>query len=186
MVDSTAEHDASLIRPLGERLADSLRADIAPGEEPPPGAHRKVADIIRHWNALRPGPGLLPGRRHFDPIQVPKLLNNIWLVDVVPDDPRKFRARLVGGALIEAGARIRTGMFFDEVPPDGEASVTISTFRELLQTRRINWRRGPSSWRHMEHVRELERVILPLAADGRMVDMFLCLTVFYLANGSTL
>jgi hypothetical protein len=30
---------------------------------------------------------------------------------------------------------------------------------------------------------ELERLFLPLAADGRSVDMLLCMTVFYSLDG---
>ena len=53
--------------------------------------HPRIAELIRHWRSLAPGPGLLPGRRHFDPMKVPKLLPNIWLLEIVPGPPRRYR-----------------------------------------------------------------------------------------------
>lgn len=184
MSEASSETDPSLLRPLRTLYAASRRASFGPDEEPPPGAHPKVVEIVRHWRSLRPAPNRLPGRQHFDPIRVPRLLGNIWLVEVVKDDPRLFRARLVGTALEQLGARLRKGEFFEDVAPVGEAQVTTTPFRHVLQAGCVNWRRGPSALSHMEHVRELERVIMPLAADGETVDMFLCLTVFYMADGS--
>ncbi|WP_162914885.1 PAS domain-containing protein [Desertibaculum subflavum] len=170
-------------RPLAERMAASLRAEFGPDEPPPAAAHPKVQRIVRLWQSLRPGPGLLPGRRHFDPLQAPDLLNNIWLMEVVDEDPRRYRLRLVGGALVEAGTGIRKGQFFGDVGSREEAASAAQVFRHLERCRRINWRRGPSALGYMEHVRELERVILPMAADGVTVDIFMCLTVFYYADG---
>lgn len=180
MPEAPPEPDAS----PSEHPAESQRADLGLDDEPPPGAHAKVVAIVRHWRSLMPAPGVLPGRQHFDPVQVPQLLSNVWLVDVVSDDPRMFRARLVGTAFERVGARLRKGNFFEDVAPEAEAKVTAQSFRRLLQTGGYSWRRGKSSFSHMEHVRELERVILPLASDGATVDMFLCLTVFYMSDGS--
>lgn len=168
---------------LAERMAASRRAEFGPDEPPPTDAHPKVRRIVRHWQSIRPGPGLLPGRRHFDPVQTPDLLNNIWLMDVVDDDPRRYRLRLVGGALVEAGTGIRKGQFFGDVGTPEEAVAAAQVFHHLERSRRINWRRGPSALGYMEHVRALERVILPMAGDGVTVDMFMCLTVFYYADG---
>ncbi|WP_119422647.1 PAS domain-containing protein [Desertibaculum subflavum] len=186
MPDEPPGPEIALLRPLGERLADSRRAEFGADEDVPAGVHSRIAEIVGHWKSLRPAPGLLPGRGHFDPLQVPQLLKNIWLVDVVKDDPRLFRARLVGTAFGQVGARLRAGKFFEDVAPEAEAKITAAPFRRVLATGRIDWRRGPSSLSHMEHVRELERVILPLAGDGAEVDMFLCLTVFYMSDGGAI
>lgn len=184
MPEEPSEPKRSVLRPRSVRFAESQRADFGPDDEPPRGAHPKIVQIVRHWRGLRPALGRLPGRQHFDPVDVPRLLRNIWLVDVVEDDPRLFRARLVGTAFEQLGARLRKGKFFEDVAPAAEAEVTTSAFRHVLRAKCLNWRRGPSSLSHMEHVRELERVIMPLATDGETVDMFLCLTVFYMADGT--
>ena len=108
------------------------------------------------------------------------------MLDVAPDDPRLVRVRLAGTALDRAGARIRRGEFMADRGSPEEREVAIAVFRDLRRTRRINWRRGPSALGYMEHVPELERVILPLATDGIAVDGFLNLSVFYFADGSEL
>jgi hypothetical protein len=37
--------------------------------------------------------------------------------------------------------------------------------------------------RHKHEIFALERTILPLAADGKTIDILLCLTVFYRSDG---
>ena len=171
-------------RSLTERLAQSRYAEFGVGEPAPPDAHPKIARVIELWKAMGQPDGALPGRQHFDPGEARDLLSNIWLLDVVADDPRRFRARLVGGALIEAGASLRKGQFFTDIGTPEEGQRNLAFFSNLAQTKRIDWRRGPSMLGYMEHVKELERVIMPMAENGMVVDMFLCLTVFYGSDGS--
>ncbi len=76
--------------------------------------HPKVLHLIEHWRSLAPGPDLLPGRQHFDPMRVPSLLPNIWLLDVIPGTPRRFRYRLLGTRLSEAGIPGSKGDFVDD------------------------------------------------------------------------
>lgn len=171
------------LRPATERLAEGVRREFEIGEDPPAQAHEKIKRIVRLYQSIRPAPSLLPGRQQFDPLEARDLLPNIWLMEVVPDDPRRFRARLIGGALTEAGATFRKGQYFSDVGTPEEAARTTAFFARLEQVKRIDWRRGPSALGHMEHVKELERVIMPMAADGTTVDTFMCLTVFYGSDG---
>lgn len=173
-------------RSLAERLALSELQDFALGEPLPPTAHPKVARIVDVWRSLSPGPGLLPGRRHFDPALVPELLPNLWLIDVVPADPRLFRFRLIGGAIVDAGARFRKGEFLADIGTAEEVALLFANCTGQMASRRAQWRRGPSTLGHLEHIPRLERVTLPMAADGTTVDLFLCLTVFYHADGHVL
>jgi hypothetical protein len=178
--------DFTPLRSLDERLNAGRHHEFAPDAPPPADAHAKVKRVVELWQALRPGPGLIPGRQHFDPTQARDLLNNIWLLDVVADDPRRYRHRLIGGALTEAGVATRKGEFFGDLSTPEEAARATAVFRRLEQTKQLNWRRGPSALGYLDHVRELERVILPMASDGVTVDLFLCLTVFYDADGREL
>lgn len=146
---------------------------------PPPDAmHPIVGALYRHWRALHPAHGL-PGRQHFDPMQVPKLLANIWLLDLAFDPPR-FRYRVIGSALREAGTPVRTGDWLHEALPDPGVRQDMETFfTRAIETRAPNWRRGAPTITHNRFIAELEVIALPLARDGVNVDNLLNATVFY-------
>jgi hypothetical protein len=147
---------------------------------PPASAMPEIAAIYKYWRGKAPADGLLPGRSHIDPAEIPRLLPNIWLVDVV-DDPRRFRVRLIGTALVDAGIPLRVGDFiFDRLMP--ELRHTLAEFESVVRTREPLWYRGPVNLRHDTYVHEIERIFLPLAADGRNVDMLLCLSLIQRAE----
>ena len=142
---------------------------------PPADAKPEIVAIYDYWRSKAPADGLLPGRRHIDPVEMPRLLPNVWLVDVV-DDPRRFRVRLIGTALVDAGIPLRVGDFiFDRLTP--ELRPALAEFESVVWSREPLWYRGPANLRHETYVHEIERIFLPLAADGRTVDMLLCLSL---------
>ncbi len=141
----------------------------------PGDADPRVREFHAHWECLRPAPGLLPARRHFDPIRVPHLLPNVWLLDIVGSPPR-FRYRLIGTALETEQLAGATGRFMDDVSADFPASPTYPDYLAVARGE-ISWRRGSPAFRFMNVWRTIERVLLPLAEDGRAPDMMLNLTV---------
>ena len=60
----------------------------------------RLRDLYRYW-AEKKHNRPLPARVDLDPMEIPQLLQNIVLVDVVGEPPR-FRYRLVGTAVIQA------------------------------------------------------------------------------------
>jgi hypothetical protein len=149
---------------------------------PPPGANAKIVAIYDYWRRIAPGPGMLPGRRHMDPLDIPKLLPYVWLVDVV-GTPRRFRARLMGTALQRSGTPLRPGVYVDDpIAPELKEKV-LSDFRFAAETRQPVWFRGAANAPHVSEIYELERIFLPLAADGTNVDMLLNLSVLYVSSG---
>ncbi len=148
---------------------------------PPAGAKPEIVAIYNYWRSKAPASGVLPGRRHIDPADIPRLLPNIWLVDVV-DDPRRFRVRLIGTALVDAGIPLRVGDFiFDRLMPE-QRQAALEEFGSVVWSREPLWYRGPVNLRHDTYVHEIERIFLPLAADGRAVDMLLCLSLIWRAE----
>ena len=111
-------------------------------------------------------------------MDIPRLLANVWLIDVARD-PLRFRFRLIGTAVVEYAGEDNTGNWFDEVMPDFDPRV----FVDVVETGEPSWSRSPSRMRPYKQYRELERVRLPLASDGKTVDMILCLTVFFDKTG---
>src|SRR5262249_10332384 len=103
-----------------------------------------------------------------------------WLVDVV-DDVRRFRARLIGTALVDAGIPLKVGDFiFDRLMP--EVRHRLAEFESVVRTREPLWYRGPVNLRHDTYVHEIERIFLPLAGDGRTDEMLLCLSLIQRAE----
>ncbi len=148
----------------------------------PAAAHRKIYQLHEYWRRKVEALGRLPARRDIDPLDIPKLLENIWLLDVV-GDPNRFRFRLIGGALRRMGLPGKVGNFADEMLPDGSANPVMEDFHGVVRERRPVWFRGQARVPHATSVFELERLFLPLAADGSTVDMLLCMTVFYSLDG---
>lgn len=145
--------------------------------EVPRDAHPRVREIHRYWASIAPGPGRLPGRRHFDPADVTSLLPNIWLVDVVRD-PLRFRFRLLGTTVEKFAGRRLTGRWLDEELGPETREEVLANLTAVVATGAPSWRRGPSLIVPEKSVVTLERLYLPLAADGRTVDMVLGLTIF--------
>src|SRR5690348_8213244 len=55
---------------------ESLYADFLPEN-----CDHRLRELYEYWRSRHPAEGVLPGRQHFDPVDVPKLLPWIWLVD---------------------------------------------------------------------------------------------------------
>jgi hypothetical protein len=137
----------------------------------PDGCHENIRQIVTYWHAIRPG-DRLPGRQHFDPLDLPKLLPNIRLLDVVGDPPR-FRIRLMGTRLREFFGTEQTGRWLDELFPNLEGSMTHRELLLTIETCAPRWRRGTPALDIGKDFLEMERVYLPFARDGRSVDMIL-------------
>ena len=152
------------------RSADSLPI--------PDNCHPKIRQILEYWQRKHPAPGVLPGRQHLDPIEIPHLLANVWLVDVARD-PLRFRFRLIGTSVVEYAGEDNTGKWFDEAMPDFDPSMYV----DVVEIGEPSWQRSPSRMRPYKQYRELERVRLPLAKDGKTIDVILCLTVFFDKDG---
>lgn len=146
------------------------------------GAHPKIRRVYDYWQSVHPPEGL-PGRQHIDPEPIRDLLPGIWLVDV-QRSPFRLRYRLVGTRVVEAMGRDVTGQWFDEAHPHVSKNPNyLERSQRVVETGTPSWRRGgPNLWQH-EFYGSLENLILPLATDGRSVDILMVLTVFYRRDG---
>jgi hypothetical protein len=141
--------------------------------------------MYRYWQQRRPAPDVLPGRQHIDPLDFPDLLPGIWLLDV-QREPLRFRYRLVGTRIVEGIGREVTGQWLDEAHPHVLATGGYGDrYRDAVMSGAVAHRRGPARlWDHQDY-REVENVLLPLAADGRTVDILMMLTVLYWSDGTS-
>lgn len=144
--------------------------------------HAQARRLFDAWTMMRPAPDLLPGRQHFDPAIVASLLANIALLDVVRD-PLRFRYRVVGSALNAAGFLAKAGDWFHDVLPSIPGSRALDSFVPVATTGMPDWRFASRDLQRQRNVVDIERLVLPLARDGRLVDMLLTLTLYHHRNG---
>ncbi len=144
----------------------SLPVDSAP----------KIRALFDYWRAIHPESGL-PGRARFDPVDVPELLANIWMVDVARE-PLRFRFRLVGTEIVKFTDRDHTGRWLDEVYPGFADSSAYRFYRDCALAARPAYRRGQVPTRSGAKTVVAEQLTLPLAANGRDVDILLMMTLY--------
>jgi len=92
----------------------------------PGDCHPVVRSIVDYWLSIHPPDGL-PARRHFDPVDVPKLLSNIGLIEV-HENPRQFRIRLYGTALVSVMGEDYTGRWYHELFENFETTEQYADF----------------------------------------------------------
>ncbi len=147
-------------------------------------AHPAVRRLLAYWQSIRPSPGTLPGRRDLDPAEIPELLAHLWLLDV-ERRPLRYRYRLVGGALVDAGLGVKRGDYFEEKVRSQDLPGLLAILNRVSEEGMIDWRRGPPSIDHDRFIARLERILLPMASDGTTVDVILGCTLFYWSDGRT-
>jgi hypothetical protein len=144
-------------------------------------ADARVEQLYEHWLGLRPGPGVLPGRQHLDPVSLPvSLLPFLWLADV-ERTPLRFRYRLLGTEHVRVLGRDYTGHWIDEAHPNFVGSAAYGQFVAAAERGEVGYRCGNTLIILPKDYRSMERLILPLARDGREVDMLLAISVYHRA-----
>lgn len=159
--------------------------EVAPGQHEAAATqwHPKIRRFFDYWQAKHSVPkhsgGGLPGRQNIDPLDIPELLPNIWLLDV-QHEPFRLRYRLVGTGIVEARGRDQTGQWLDEAHPElASDPAYLERYKAVVESGKPSWRRGqPRFWFHADFGL-IENLILPLAADGAHIDMLMILTVMY-------
>jgi len=161
-----------LFRSMVEMTADIIW-DL---DKVPAGCSEKIRRFIDYWRAQHDG-DMLPGRQHIDPIDFPDLLPNIRLIDVVGDPPR-FKVRLTGERVSDHFGRSLTGQYFDDVFPQFENRESCKAFIKTMENRRPYWNLGVCDLNPEKDFVPFERLVLPLASDGKTVDLLLVLSLF--------
>jgi hypothetical protein len=139
--------------------------------------------LFDYWQTKAP-PGLLPGRQHIDPLELKDLLPYVVLFDVVRQPGGyRFRHRLVGTHVHSLLPAITSGSFVDEIAhAEHYKRLHYPEMLDLVETHRPHYaeRRSPVM---PEHFTYFCRLKLPLASDGRTVDMILGLYIGMRADG---
>jgi len=148
---------------------DGLEAALRRPENAP------LRDFFAYWQGKRRG-GLLPARADIEPTEIPQLLPNIFLIDVVAGDPLRFRFRLVGTRIAELEGEM-TNRFLDEFIPGAAGTAMARHYEETMQGH-LSVRHETLHWRRRDYV-SYDVLLLPLASDGRTVDMLFGLARYH-------
>jgi len=130
-----------------------------------------IRALLAYWSSRRK-PGRLPGRRDLDPLDIPRLLPWLFLVDVLREAPDAldFRYRLIGTSNNRLVGVDATGRRLAEAfRPAAAAAI----HRHYATTVTLG---EPTFWRTDVPVQERSfitcfRGVFPLAGDGETVDM---------------
>lgn len=136
----------------------------------PASAVRALEEMFAYWAALRTD-GRLPGRADVDPDPIKRHLPTVSLIDVRPD-PLSFRVRLAGTALYGLYGRETTGLTVDEVYGPDESPYWRAELEKVVEAGRpgVGIRSLAARDKGALSVLWLR---LPLATDGKRVDMIL-------------
>lgn len=127
-----------------------------------------LKEALAYWRTKRGRRGM-PSRRDIDPVEVPRLLPNLQLIEFVAG---RWRYRLIGTALVTAFGRDYTGQYPDELFDADRARSVIDTFDAVRQARQPIFARSRYiTTKDVDIV--ANRLYLPLSDDGRAVNMIL-------------
>jgi hypothetical protein len=144
--------------------------------------HPSALALFSYWQGIHPVGGL-PGRQHFEPSCIVRLLANIVLVEV-HRSPFRFRYRLLGTRVDAAHGKPLTGLWLDQAYGDHpEADKVLEEYRLVAESRKPLWRRSQPTVVPEPECRTIEVLRLPLATDGEVVDMILGLTLYFDSGG---
>lgn len=133
-----------------------------------------LREAIDYWERLR-GDRDLPARADLNPVDIPRLLPYVMLIDVL-ENPRDFRFRLLGTEHDRIVSGDYRGRCFSELPglargnPVWDQYVrTVETGAPVIGT--VSYIGGD-----LYIPRELEHCLLPFASNGTTVDVILVVT----------
>jgi len=172
-------------------VAKTEHARLSIGSGPaiaPMDADERLLVLGQYWLSMHFATGELPGHQHLDVLRVGKLLPWMWLFEVHRPARRfryrrlgsehAFRYRLLGRAHAAAMGRENAGLWVDEVRPSLRAEPGYDRFIAAVEQRVTGYYKGPPTYPVQPSYLGIERLVLPLATDGRTVDMLLGITVY--------
>jgi hypothetical protein len=136
----------------------------------------RFAPVIRHvfdyW-CRHAKSGETPSRQDIDPIDLSMALPNVALWDVAGG---RYTCRLAGTRVCDVAGREVRGLSTEEVLPD-HPQVARAEFALVCRTRHLHYVERPMS-RASKSYKSYARLLLPLSADGKSVNMLLAVLDF--------
>ena len=140
-------------------------------------SHPEHVWLHDYWQARRAA-GALPARWDIDPTEFPaKILPRLAIIAVEPGAVVQYRYRLAGTEIVSRAGRDPTGKTFEDLYQGDYLAGAHALYEELRQSAEPHFSQRLYPIGDNESFLRYDRLILPLAADGRTVDQFLLLIV---------
>jgi hypothetical protein len=132
----------------------------------------RLSGLVGHWAEKRQG-RRFPARADFDPLELKPLLGHLLMVDVVrgPEDELRFRYRLFGSEFVFYHGADMTGRWLEDIANPGFRDELLDYYRSVVhqgELRTLSYDYLVGDRRH-----RFQAVLLPLAADGKTVNIVL-------------
>jgi hypothetical protein len=134
-------------------------------------SHPKLQRLYDYWDAKRGG-RRMPSRADIDPLEITFVVGNVILVDVLDEEPPRFRIRLHGTNLSQRVGYELTGKMLDELPVTEFRTLAQQSFARVAATAEVT--HGKRDRVIDGRFARYETVIMPMSGDGVRVDMLLC------------
>lgn len=139
----------------------------------------KLQRLFAYWQTLG-GEGRIPSRCDIDPVDIPDLLPNIFLLDVV-GDAEDFVFRLAGTLVEDAFSMSLRGRSIAEIQRQAGTEIPVAHHIEVARGGGPRYREGKMLVAGREHWKT-QRLLLPLASDGQVIDVLMGGAVFLLGG----
>lgn len=132
----------------------------------------RLSGLVGYWAEKRHG-RRFPARADFDPLELKPLLGHLLMVDVVrgPEDELRFRYRLFGSEFVFYHGADMTGRWLEDIANPGFRDELLDYYRSVVnqgELRTLSYDYLVGDRRH-----RFQAVLLPLAADGKTVNIVL-------------
>lgn len=157
--------------------SDAHHAGDGPASPRVPFDDPRIADAHSYWRR-KAGGRAMPSRADIDPTEIPRLLRDLMLVDVLPEG--RYRYRLIGTGNAIAQGVSATGRYLDEVLPGPEYKAhVLRLYDEVVRERRPLYSECLFLSPARDPARHTKVLFMPLSEDGKGINMVFVVQVFF-------
>ena len=160
------------------------QSGVLPASDALPFTDSRMDQAYRYWHKKAAG-RRMPCRADIDPIEIPRLLPDVMLVDVASDG--RYRYRLIGTGNAQAHGMNATGRYLDEVLPGREYKAhVLRLYDESVRNRRALYSECLflSAARNAPE-RHTKVLFLPLSDDDSVVNIVFVVQIFFYIEQAT-
>ena len=145
-------------------------------DDPPALVDDRLKALYRYWCELGQAAGGLPSVQSLDPLQLPRMLSSMWIVEVAQDTHR-FRMRLAGEDINAIYGRNVGGHYFADLFQPADLPTIVTRYTRALREPAVFHATG-AVYAAAGRMVEGERLGLPMLGRSGISDTMLGATVY--------